>query len=87
MEECLSVKGTKGNGNGHATPRSGAPEDFWSALRDGWEIVGETSKLTADHKHRHGRLILKKDRRLVRIRYTASLKTGFRFGKPEWIEH
>lgn len=61
------------------------PRNFLSALQAGWEIVGEASRLTGDHRRRRGRIVLGKNRKLIQVDYTVSQKAGFRFGRPYLI--
>lgn len=61
------------------------PGSFIEALKAGWTIAKETTVLAVDHKHRHGKVILQKkgsEQRLV-VPYTASVKLGYHYGKPE----
>jgi hypothetical protein len=61
------------------------PDSFSDALRDGWELDGEITTLAVDKRHRHGTAILHREGCSVKLRvpYTASVKTGYQFGKPE----
>ena len=59
------------------------PQTFHRALRLGWKVVSEKTELGADKRHRHGTLTLRKDSQVITVPYTASVKLGYQFGKPQ----
>jgi hypothetical protein len=68
-----------------ATTLNQLPRNFLLALQAGWEIIGEASRLTGDHRRRRGRIVLGKDHRLIQVNYTVTQRAGFRFGRPHLI--
>ena len=61
------------------------PGSFIEALKADWTVAKETTVLAIDRKHRHGKVILQKrgcEQRLA-VPYTASVKLGFTYGKPQ----
>jgi hypothetical protein len=66
----------------HAEP---LPKSFDEALQTGWLVVAERTVLGADKRHRHGTLTLVKKGALrpLAVAYTASIRTGFVFEKPQ----
>ena len=63
------------------------PASFVEAVKAGWKIAKETTVLSVDRRHRHGKLFLEKrgcEQRLT-VPYTASVKLGYHFAKPELL--
>ena len=63
------------------------PGSFIDAIKTGWTIAKETTVLSVDRRHRHGKVILQKkgcEQRLS-VPYTASVKLGYHFQKPELL--
>jgi hypothetical protein len=63
------------------------PQTFEVALRQGWKIESERTTLEPTKRHRWGTVILAmkgQDQRLA-VSYTATVRQGYRFGKPELI--
>jgi hypothetical protein len=63
------------------------PASFVEAVKAGWKIAKETTVVSVDRRHRHGKVILQKrgfERRLS-VPYTSSVKLGYTFGKPELL--
>jgi hypothetical protein len=67
--------------------RFAVPGSFIEALKEGWTIARETTVLAVDKRHRHGTVILVKKGREQRLAvpYTASVKLGYRYSKPELL--
>jgi hypothetical protein len=65
--------------------RTSLPRTFQQALRRGWKVIREVTTLGADKRHRHGAVILESAGRSekLKIPYTATIRQGFRFGKPQ----
>ena len=67
--------------------RAVVPASFIEALKAGWTVAKETTVLAIDRRHRHGKVILQKrgcEQRLT-VSYTASVKLGYHYGKPELV--
>jgi hypothetical protein len=63
------------------------PGSFIEALKAGWTVARETTVLAIDRRHRHGKVILQKrgcEQRLA-VPYTASVKLGYYYAKPELL--
>ncbi len=63
------------------------PASFRDALKHGWKIISEHTVLGADKRHRHGKVYLQVSGRAERlvIAYTATIRQGYRFSKPEFL--
>ena len=71
-----------------SVPDSAAiPASFPEALKDGWKIVHEHTVLGADKRHRHGKVYLQLSGRAERlvVPYTATIRQGYRFSRPELL--
>ena len=56
---------------------------FAGCLKSGWKIISEKTVLGADKRHRHGTLTLRKGSQVISVPYTATVKLGYQFGKPQ----
>ena len=59
------------------------PASLVAALKNGWNVVKETTALAIDKRHRDGKLFLAKPggSKLV-VPYTGTIRQGYRFGRP-----
>lgn len=63
------------------------PASFPEALEQGWKVISEHTVLGADKRHRHGKVYLQMSGRAERlvVPYTATIRQGYRFSKPELL--
>ncbi len=64
-----------------------APSSFVDALQTGWAIAKETTVISVDRKHRHGKVILHKkgSAGILEVDYTGSSKVGYQFSAPKYV--
>lgn len=66
-------------------PARKTPASFQQALQSGWKIVGESTTLESDKRHRHGAVILQMPgvRSKLEVPYTGTIRQGYQFGRPK----